>query len=132
MRYGLVPMLRVAVWGFAGFAVINLGLIVAGVVWLPLIVGLLFLGNACLGLIIPTTMVMALDEHGDIAGLASSLGGTLQMLAGGVMVTLTAPFFDSTALPMIAAIAACALLSLGAAMLTLHRVRTDEVVAAGP
>jgi MFS transporter, DHA1 family, multidrug resistance protein len=131
LRFGLVPMLRVAVWGFAGFAVLNLGLIVAGVVSLPLIVGLLFMGNACLGLIIPTTMVMALDEHGDIAGLASSLGGTLQMLAGGVMVTLTGPFFDSTALPMVGAIAVCAVLSLVVAMLTLHRVRTDEGVVAG-
>jgi DHA1 family bicyclomycin/chloramphenicol resistance-like MFS transporter len=130
-RYGQVPMLRIAVWGFAGFALVNLGLILAGVVSLPLIVAFLFLGNACLGLIIPTTMVMALDEHGDIAGLASSLGGTIQMLAGGLMVTLTGPFFDSTALPMIAAIAACAVLSLGAALLTLHRVRAGEVVVVG-
>jgi DHA1 family bicyclomycin/chloramphenicol resistance-like MFS transporter len=131
MRYGLVPMLRFAVWGFAGFAVLNVAVIAAGIVSLPLIVGLLFLGNACLGLIIPTTMVMALDDHGDIAGLASSLGGTLQMVAGGLMVTLTAPFFDSTALPMIAAIAVCAVLSLGVALLTLHRVRPADVVIAG-
>ena len=33
----------------------------------------------------PTTMVMALDPHPDIAGIASSLGGTLQMVTGGVM-----------------------------------------------
>jgi DHA1 family bicyclomycin/chloramphenicol resistance-like MFS transporter len=107
-RYGQVPMLRIAVWGFAGFALANLGLI------------------------IPATMVMALDEHGDIAGLASSLGGTIQMLAGGVMVTLSAPFFDSTALPMIGAIAACAVLSLAAAVLTLHRLRAGAVVVVGP
>ena len=42
-------------------------------------------------------MVMALDPHPDIAGLASSLGGTLQMLAGGVMIALAGPFFDGTA-----------------------------------
>ena len=52
-------------------------------------------------------MVMALDPHGEIAGLASSLGGTLQMVAGGVMIALAAPFFDGTALPMVAAIALC-------------------------
>ena len=56
-------------------------------------------------------MVMALDEHGDIAGLASSLGGTLQMLAGGLMVALTGPFFDGTVVPMLAAIAICGVLA---------------------
>ena len=66
------------------------------------------MANACLGLVIPTTMVMALDDHGDIAGLASSLGGTLQMLAGGIMITAAAPFFNGTATPMVAAIALCA------------------------
>ena len=49
----------------------------------------------------PTTMVMALDPHPDIAGLASSLGGTLQMLTGGVMIALAGPFFDGTAPPMV-------------------------------
>ncbi len=131
VRYGLVPMLRVALWGFAGFAVLNFALIMAGVVSLPLIVALLFLGNACLGLVIPTTMVMALDQHGDIAGLASSLGGTLQMVAGGLMVTVTAPFFDQTALPMLGAIAVCAVLSLAVAMATLHKVTEGEAVVPG-
>ena len=49
----------------------------------------------------PTTMVMALDPHPDIAGLASSLGGTLQMLTGGAMMALAGPFFDGTATPMV-------------------------------
>ena len=52
---------------------------------LAVIVGMLLLGNAFLGLVVPTTMVMALDPHPDIAGLASSLGGTLQMLTGGAI-----------------------------------------------
>ena len=34
-------------------------------------------------LVIPTTAVLALDQHPDIAGMASALGGTLQMVAGG-------------------------------------------------
>ena len=58
-------------------------------------------------------MVMALEEHGEIAGLASSLGGTLQMVAGGVMIAAAAPFFDGTVLPMLAAIALCGVLALG-------------------
>ena len=57
-------------------------------------------------------MVLALDDHGDIAGLASSLGGTLQMLAGGLMIVLAGPFFDGTALPMLGAIALCGVIAL--------------------
>ena len=87
----------------------------------------LFMGNACLGLVIPTTMVMALDPHGEIAGLASSLGGTLQMLAGGAVVMLSGPFFDGTAVPMVAAIAACALAALALALWVLLRPLPAEL-----
>jgi DHA1 family bicyclomycin/chloramphenicol resistance-like MFS transporter len=66
--------------------------------------------NAFPGLIIPTAMVMAPDPLGDIAGLASSLGGTLQMLAGGLMIAALGPVFDGTPLPMPGAIALCGVL----------------------
>ena len=59
---------------------------------------------------LPTAMVMALDDHGDRAGLASSLGGTLQMMAGALMIAITGPFFDGTPLPMLVAIALCAVI----------------------
>lgn len=106
---------RVMVWatlGFFGFtaALFLLGLM--GLASLTVCIAGLFLANACLGLIIPTTMVMALDDHGDIAGLASSLGGTLQMLAGGLMIAASGPFFDGTATPMLGAIAICGVLAL--------------------
>jgi MFS transporter, DHA1 family, multidrug resistance protein len=81
----------------------------------------LFIGNAFLGLVIPTVMVMALDDHGDIAGLASSLGGTLQMLTGGVVTIIAGPFFDGTALPMLGAIALCAVVAAVLAVVVLAR-----------
>ncbi len=115
---------RVVLWATAGFAaatLATLALIASGFTALPVLMGGLFLGNAFLGLVIPTTMVMALDDHGDIAGLASSLGGTLQMLAGGAVTALSGLFFDGTALPMIAAIAACALASCILALAVLGR-----------
>ncbi len=130
-RFGMVPVMRWSMYGFAGCALVNLGLTMAGLGGLYVIVLFLFLGNIGLGLVIPATMVMALDEHGDIAGLASSLGGTLQMVAGGVMISLTAPFFDSTALPMLGAIATCAVLSLGIALITLPRVHASGAAATG-
>lgn len=111
-RFGAGRVVRVATVGFAILTLGLLGLAILGWASLPVVMIGLFAANACLGLVIPTVMVLALDDHGDIAGLASSLGGTLQMLAGGVMIAAAAPFFDGTALPMLAAIALCGVLAL--------------------
>lgn len=112
MRFGARRVMLWATCAFVFFAVATLLLVLAGQGTLFVVMTGLLLGNAGLGLVIPTTMVMALDEHGDIAGLASSLGGTIQMLTGGAVVALTSPFFDGTAAPMMGAIAASALMSL--------------------
>lgn len=119
-RFGARAVVAAATAGFALFTVALLLLALGGLATLAVTIGGLFLANACLGLVIPTTMVMALDEHGDIAGLASSLGGTLQMLAGGAMIALSAPFFDGTVVPMLAAIAVCGVASFVLARLVLR------------
>lgn len=121
MRHGAPKVMAWASAGFAAFTVALFALALAGYVSLWLCMGGLFLANACLGLIIPTAMVMALDEHGDIAGLASSLGGTLQMLAGGLMIVAVGPFFDGTATPMLGAIALCGVLVLALSRLVRSR-----------
>lgn len=111
-RFGAIPVMR---WATLGFAIATGSLFGAALLgWVGLascIIGL-GLGNACLGLIIPTTMVMALDDHGDIAGLASSLGGTLQMLTGGVIIAAFGGVFNESATPMIGVIALCASIAL--------------------
>ncbi len=119
-RFGMARVVGLATAGFAATTGVLLLLTLAGFGSLPVIIALLLIANAFLGLVIPTTMVMALDPHPDIAGLASSLGGTLQMLAGGLMITLAGPFFDGTPLPMVATIAVCGLLALTAAVATLR------------
>lgn len=121
MRFGARPVMFWATCGFAFCAVVTFALAMAGYGTLPVIMAGLFLGNIGLGLVIPTTMVMALDEHGTIAGLASSLGGTIQMLTGGVVVALAGPFFDGTAGPMMGVIAICAMLALAMAVMVLLR-----------
>lgn len=121
LRFGARRVIALATLGFAGFTLLLLLLAALQLATLTVCIGGLFLANACLGLVIPTTMVMALEEHGDIAGLASSLGGTLQMLAGGLMIAATGPFFDGTALPMLAAIALCGGLALLLSRLALSR-----------
>ncbi len=125
-RYGARPVMAVASAGFAFFTIGLLVLALMGLVSLPVCILGLFLANACLGLIIPTTMVMALDAHGDIAGLASSLGGTMQMLAGGAMIALVGPFFDGSVTPMLAAIAIC-----GGLAFALSRVVMQPQAVAG-
>ena len=107
-RFGMAHVVVVAATVFAVFAGLLLVLTLIGLTSLPVMMILLFLGFAALGLVIPSTMVLALDEHGPIAGMASALGGTLQMITGGVMIVIVSAVFDGTPLPMIAAIAACA------------------------
>lgn len=117
-KFGALPLMR---WATLGFAVFTCGLFALA---LSMPIGLytciigLGLGNACLGLIIPTTMVMALDDHGDIAGLASSLGGTLQMLTGGVVIVAFGGLFSASPTPMIGVIALCAVIALALSRFT--------------
>ena len=117
-RFGAIGVMRGATLGFAiaVSALFALALI-APIGLATLIVGLA-LGNACLGLVIPTAMVMALDDHGDIAGLASSLGGTIQMLTGGAVVALMGPILSAKPTPMIGVIAGCAVAALILSRLT--------------
>lgn len=112
LRFGAQRVMVRATMGFAAFAIGLFAIALMGGATLWVTMAGLFLANACLGLVIPTAMVMALDEHGPIAGLASSLGGTMQMLAGGVMIAAASPFFDGSVTPMLGAIALCAGLAL--------------------
>jgi DHA1 family bicyclomycin/chloramphenicol resistance-like MFS transporter len=120
-RLGMARMVIVAVAIYAVLSSLLLVLTVAGIDSLPVMMILLFLGFAAMGLVIPSTMVLALDEHGPIAGMASALGGTLQMVAGGVMIVIVSLVFDGTPLPMIAAIAFCAVGALVVSLITLRK-----------
>ena len=55
---------------------------------------------------------------------------TVALVAGGVMISLTGLFFDGTALPMIAAIALCAVGALALALMTLGRITRAQTVPA--
>ena len=117
-RFGMAQVVTGALILYAAFALILLAVTLAGVDRLAVLVVLLFLAFANLGLVIPTTMVLALDDHGPIAGLASALGGTLQMITGGAMIAVSGLFFDGTARPMVGAIAICAVAALLLALAT--------------
>ena len=122
-RFGMERVIALAITGFAALTLLLTGVVWSGADALPVVVAGLFVANACLGLVIPTAMVMSLDPHPDIAGMASSLGGTIQMLTGGAMIVVTGPFMDNSAATMVPAIALCAGLAWVSAALSLPRLR---------
>lgn len=122
-RFGMERVISIAITGFAASMAVVTLLVWLGLDQLPVVMLGLFIGNAFLGLVMPTAVVMSLDPHPDIAGLASSLGGTFQMLTGGAMIALVGPFMDNTSATMVPAIALCALLAWVAAAASLPRLR---------
>jgi DHA1 family bicyclomycin/chloramphenicol resistance-like MFS transporter len=128
-RIGLKTLVRRASTGFAVAMLLLLGLFAAGVDHLILMVALLCCAYACLGMTVPTSSILALEEHGAIAGTASSLIGTLQFGLGSVVMAFSGSFANGAPLPMIAGITLCAVLCMTFARITL-RHRQDAAVAA--
>ncbi|MNJ99624.1 Bicyclomycin resistance protein [compost metagenome] len=122
-RFGLVPVVKVAVTAYALVMTALLAINLLGIERLDVMLVMLFVGFGFLGLVIPTTTVLALEEHGTIAGTASALMGTLQFVTGAAVMAITGLFVDGAARPMVAGIAACALLALFIAWLTLRSSR---------
>ncbi len=111
-RFGMVNVVKVAVVGYASVMALLLVLNLSGIDRLDVMLAMLFVGFGFLGLVIPTTSVLALEEHGALAGTASALMGTLQFVTGAVVMAITGLFVDGTARPMVAGIAACAVVSM--------------------
>lgn len=118
-RFGIARVVSVAVTLFMAAVLVLLAMTLAGVDSLAVLILMLFIANAWLGLVIPSTMVLSLENHGPIAGMASALGGTLQMITGAVMIVVASSFFDGTPLPMVATIAVCGVAAFILARLTL-------------
>lgn len=116
-RMGTLRMIYTATAGFALSTFAGFGLGLAGLATLPVTMAALFVGNLFLGVILPTAQVQALEDHGSNAGLASSLGGTMQMVAAGILVAAAGPFLDGTVVPMQGAIALCGALALGLSLM---------------
>ena len=119
-RFGMTRMVMTAIAFYAASAVAMFVVFAAGVDSLTVLIVMMFLTNAWLGLVIPTSMVLALEEHGPVAGIASALGGTLQMLLGGIVMAIASLFGQASALPMVSAIAVCAVLAFVLSQLTLR------------
>jgi DHA1 family bicyclomycin/chloramphenicol resistance-like MFS transporter len=123
-RFGLAPLVKVAVIGNAACLLLLFALTLAGMDNLWLLIALILVGSGFLGLTVPIASVLALDKHGAIAGTASALMGTLQFVTGAVSMAITGAFANGTAAPMVAGMAACSLLALIFAFVTLGVARS--------
>ena len=119
-RYGLKRVVAVSVTGFALTMCAGSALNLAGVDNLATLIVMLMIGFGFLGLVIPSTTVMALEHHGDIAGAASALLGTMEMVSGAIVIALMGLVVDGTARPMLAGVAGVALLTWLLAWLSLR------------
>ena len=100
-RLGLVRVVRIGVFGGSLMLLGMLGYFMAGGDELAVLVVLYFVSSAFAGLVVPSTSVLALERHGAIAGTASALMGTLQMLTGALAMTVVGLFTDGRPLPMV-------------------------------
>lgn len=112
-RHGLPWVIRRGLAGYLAASALLLALTVAGVDRLEVLVALLFVAYGSLGLVAPTVPVLALERHGAIAGTASALIGTVQMVCGALVMSLVSALGGHAhgALPMVAGVAGCALLA---------------------
>ncbi|HWI10185.1 MAG TPA: hypothetical protein VNU48_02540 [Burkholderiaceae bacterium] len=99
------------VLGFAVSMVVLAALNIAGLDGLAPMIVVLLVGFGFLGLVVPTTSVMALADHGEIAGAAAALMGMLQLVLGAVVIAVMGVFVDGTAWPMVAGIAVVAVVA---------------------
>ena len=131
-RFGLHRVVRIAVFGFSGVMIAMWAVMAGGVESLAFMSVALFFAYGFLGLVIPTTSVLAMEDHGEIAGTASALMGTLHMVTGVAAMTVTSFFANGLPMPMVTGIAACGAIALLLTLVTIRRHHTVQAtVAAG-
>ena len=110
-RWGMVRVVKFAVTGYAVVMLSLLVLYLLGVDRLDVLVIMMLAGFGFLGLVLPTTAVLALEAHGAISGTASALMGTLQFITSAIVMAAVGLFVDTSARAMVTGIAGCALVT---------------------
>jgi len=128
-RFGLPKVVRVAASGFALSMVALAAIFAGGADNLFALMVPLFIGYGFLGLVIPTTAVLALEHHGAIAGTASALMGSIQMIVGSAIMALAGLFANGDPQPMAYGIAGCAIAAFLVTQFALKRVSTGAAAS---
>lgn len=120
-RFGMQAMVNGALTFYLVSTSTLLVLTLVGVdnVWVLIV--LLFISFGAMGLVIPSTAALALEDYGPTAGTASALMGTLQLIAGAAIVGVIGAFSNGTVLPMVTAIVTCAAAAFVLGRVTLRR-----------
>jgi len=118
-RVGMVRMVKFAATASGSTLALLLAFYAGGGDNLWVLIALNFIASAFIGLVIPTVSVLALEEHGAIAGTASALMGTLQMLLGAVAMAVVGLFANSEPLPMVLGMALGSLVGVALTWITL-------------
>ncbi|MDL9997672.1 multidrug effflux MFS transporter [Variovorax sp. J22P240] len=129
-RFGIVRVVKSSVSACGIVMTLMFAYYLSGGDRLAVLIVLYFIASALMGFVIPTTSVLALEKHGAIAGTASALLGTLQMLTGSLVMAVVGAFTNGKPLPMVAGMAAGALIAVVLTWFTLGG-RQREVCAAG-
>ncbi|XDA96918.1 multidrug effflux MFS transporter [Sulfitobacter sp. LCG007] len=125
-RWSLPTLILRGVTGFTAGALSVALLVGSGFGALPVLLIGLFTTYMFLGVVIPSSMVVALDAHGARAGIASSLSGCMTMMTASASIAIASPFFDGTALPMVIGIAICSVGALVLATVTIPKLRRQN------
>lgn len=120
-KFGLSRVVRAAVTGYASSMVLLLALYLAGFDSIWVMGVMMFVAFGFLGLVLPSTGVLAMEEQGEVAGSASALLGTIQMVVAVSVMGIVSAFFNGTAMPVVIAFAICAVASGAITLLTLRR-----------
>ncbi len=117
-RFGMTRVLQAGALGFVLSMVAAPVVMALGLAQLEVMAALLFVGYGFLGLFMPVTGVLALDDHGENAGAASALMGALHSVSGAGVMAVAGRFADGSPLPMVAGIALCSVLAFALTQLT--------------
>jgi len=120
-RFGLAAVINAALTFYLATTSILLALMLAGVDNVFVLIGMLFISFGAMGLVIPSTAPLALQNYGATAGTASALMGTLQLVIAAVVIGIVSAFASGGALPMVVAMVVCALIAFVFGRITLTR-----------
>lgn len=128
-RFGLRALVMPSILGFTTMMVLVFALNAIGLNNLYLTMALLLLGYGCLGFLLPTASVLALEAYGEAAGMAASLMATLQLAIGALVIGVSGAFINGNGTAMTGGIALCAVATLAVALLTLRGSNRQAVPA---
>lgn len=122
-KYGMHKVMIPAAIGFASVMSI-LGIVyLMGIDNFWVLSSLLFVGFSFVGILLPTIMVLALENHGDIAGTAASMMNTVQLMIGAGAIGISGALADGTPGPMLAGIIGSAIATLLCTVWTFKKIK---------